>query len=179
MAERKPAVQTIDEVHRIGGEQQPYHGHRRRQPADEEWPDIGDAVVHHVDAAGHRYDSGQDLGRQLHGKFPVVQVVQEGHDCDRHGSLDDTDEVGIRQTGEFRETVEHRDADQERHHHADAAALWRVLGVNLARMRPIQHAHGDHPAHHSGGQQSQCNGERQVAQHGGKGHAGSSRGRSR
>ena len=49
------------------------------------------------------------------------------------------------------------------------------LRVHLARVRAVQHARCDHPAHHGGGQQRQPDGERQVAQHGGKSHAGSSR----
>ena len=157
------AVQAVDEVHRIGGEQQPQHGHRRCHPADGERPDIGDAVVHHVNAAGDRDDSGHDLRRQLHGEFPVVHVVQEGHDGDRNRSLDDTDKVGVRQSGEFGEAVEHGNADQECHHHADAPALGRGPGVHLARVRAVQHARCDHPAHHGGGQQRQPDGEGQVA----------------
>ena len=126
----------------------------------------------------HRDHGRQNLSGKLDGELPVVEIVQECDDGDRHRRLDDADEVRIGQPGEFGEAVKHRDADQECHHHADPAALWRIPRVHLAWVRPIHHAHRDHHAHHGGGQQRQPGGKGQMAQNGDKSHAGSSRRRS-
>ena len=164
-------VQPVDEVHRVGGEQQPQHGQRRRQPGQRQGRDIGHPVVVHVQPAADRDQRRQHLGAELHGERPVEQVVEEGDGGDGHRRLDHPQEVRIRQPGELGELVEDADPDQEGQHDAHAAALRGGLVMRLAAgIRVVQQPGGDHQPHRRGRQQSQPDGEGQVAQQGVQGH---------
>ena len=154
------AVQAVDEVHGVGGEQDPAQGQGNAGPAQRHCAQKRQVHAGDYQPAAHRKCRRPHLGGQLHAEWPIPDVVQERHQCYGGRSQDHAHEVAARQARKLGEQVQKREAGEEGGDDADSAAFRDRPLVRLARIGPVHDAHTDHGAHHAGRQQRQCCTER-------------------
>ncbi len=167
----RPSSPSMKFIALVANRIQPSVASAPRPQPEVDGPDIGH--MEHLDEqpAAHGGHRGGDLGRQLDDERPVAQVVQVRHQGDAGGGQDHPAKIRVGQAGELGIAVQHGDAEQERRHHADTAALRRGAGMRLSRVRPVGHAGLQHGQHHQRGHPRQPGAESDMAQHREQGHA--------